>query len=167
LVLPIIFAGTANHVNGTLEAYNIPAYSLTAKTDRAISRNSMEQYLDRIKQKEEQERAKDSSEIVQPLSSDVILGRGRHQQEYPGNLRLAQLVDSKRQEYSLVRKLDKSRIIRHIVETFQASGGRFLERHETSGKITWRESNYDARREKVSQLFRTQTKRNSEFFGSS
>eukprot|EP00980_Cylindrotheca_fusiformis_P014881 scaffold4061_cov108-Cylindrotheca_fusiformis.AAC.9 len=161
--------GTPNHVSASLEKYNIPASTLAAKTSHTSTdaRESIGKYLDRIKKEEKQDRIKGRGSSVQPMSTDVILGRGRHQQEYPGNLELAKLVDSKRQEYSSARKLDKSRIIREVAELFEESGGRFLERHERAGKVMWIEANSEARREKVSQLFRTQTKRNSEYFGSS
>lgn len=167
LLTSIVFPGSADHVNRKLASYNISSSALESRSNSATtSRDAVNRYFERTKAREEREKAKDRARIVQPLSSDVILGRGRHQQEYPGNLKLAELVDSKRQEYCHVRKLDKSRIIRDVVDTFQDSGGRFLERHDRLGKVTWQESNNDARREKVSQLFRTQTKRNSEFFGS-
>lgn len=150
-----------------LEEYNISYSGLPSVSHDAVSTDYLEQYIRRIRQQEEEERNKaNRATIPQPLSSDVILGRGRHQQEHPGNLRLAQLVDSKRQEYAKLRKLEKSRIIRDIVETFESSGGRFVERYggEEDGPLRWRVSSTDARREKVSQLFRTKTTRNSEFF---
>ena len=151
-----------------LEEYNIPPEIRLPKiTQDAVSTDYLEQYLSPTKQQEEQERNDTNGAIVQPLSSDVILGRGRHQQEHPGNLKLARIVDSRRQEYSKLRKLEKSRIIREIVELYETSGGRFVERYEEEGKVQWRESSSDARREKVSQLFRTKTARNSEFFDSS
>ncbi|CAJ1946704.1 unnamed protein product [Cylindrotheca closterium] len=156
--------GNEVQVKQKLEDFNIPASALPSVSHDAVSTDYLDQYLLRIKQAEEKERSMTNGEIMQPLSPDVILGRGRHQQEHPGNLRLAQLVDSKRQEYSKLRKLEKSRIIREIVERYESSGGRFVERYEEKGTMQWRESSSDARREKVSQLFRTKTTRNSEFF---
>lgn len=151
-----------------LEEYNISSgIRLPQITQDAVSTDYLEQYLSLTRQQEQQQRNDLHGTIVQPLSSDVILGRGRHQQEHPGNLKLAQIVDSKRQEYSKLRKLEKSRIIREIVELYESSCGRFVERYEEEGKALWRESSSDARREKVSQLFRTKTTRNSEFFDSS
>lgn len=155
-----------------LEAYNIPSGinlpATSATQDDAVSIDYLEQYLSLTRRQEQEATIKRADTIVQPLSSDVILGRGRHQQEHPGNLELAKLVDSKREEYSKLRKLEKTRIIREIVESFESSGGRFVERNEEDGsnssKVQWRESSTDARREKVSQLFRTKTTRNSEFF---
>lgn len=147
-----------------LENYNIPSAVLPSASRETVSTKYLEQYLWERRRQEAEERNMAKGAILQPLSSDVILGRGRHQQEHPGNLKLAQLVDSKRQEYSQLRKLEKSRIIRDIVERFESSGGRFVERYEEAGALRWRESSGEARREKVSQLFRTKTTRNSEFF---
>lgn len=162
--------GNEQEVKKKLEQYNISTSAFPSVSNDAVSTDYLEQYLCRMRQREAEERnmgdESNRPTIMQPLTSDVILGRGRHQQEHPGNLRLAQLVDSKRQEYSKLRKLEKSRIIRDIVEAFEFSGGRFVERYggEEEGPLRWRVSNSEARREKVSQLFRTKTTRNSEFF---
>lgn len=156
--------GNEPEVKKKLEKYNITSAVLPPVSRDTVSTKYLEQYLWERRRQEAEERNMAKGAILQPLSSDVILGRGRHQQEHPGNLNLAQLVDSNRQEYSPLRKLEKSRIIRDIVERFESSGGRFVERCEEEGALRWRESSGDARREKVSQLFRTKTTRNSEFF---
>mmetsp|Transcript_32965 Transcript_32965/g.79745 ORF Transcript_32965/g.79745 Transcript_32965/m.79745 type:complete len:428 (+) Transcript_32965:53-1336(+) len=157
--------GNEQEVKKKLEEYNISSTALPTVSSDSVSTVYLEQDLIRRRQQEEEERNMTSEEIMQPLSSDVILGRGRHQQEHPGNLKLAQLVDSKRQEYSQLRKLEKTRIIRDIVESYESAGVRFVERYGGEERsLRWRESSGDARREKVSQLFRTKTTRNSEFF---
>ena len=70
--------------------------------------------------------------IMHPLSKDVLMGRGWHQQEHPGNLELARIVDENRAEYKAARKLHKTNLNWTIVETIRASGGRFLERSQPS-----------------------------------
>lgn len=101
-----------------------------------------------------------SSIILHPLSTDVLMGRGWHQQEHPGNLELARIVDDRREEYKMARKLHKTNLNWTIVEMIRASGGRFLERSTSSAK-GWIEVSDDNARDKVSKCFRTTTKRST------
>lgn len=80
--------------------------------------------------KEEEERAKYGDAIIHPLSTDIILGRGRHQQEHEGNLALAQLASNYRDGYFHLRKHEKTSLIHRVVERLQNHGVRFLERQE-------------------------------------
>ena len=95
---------------------------------------------------------------MHPLTIDVVLGRGWHQQEHPGNLRLARIVDEHRQIYKDSRKLHKTHLNWKIVELVRESGGRFLERSPGGG---WVQASDESARDKVSKCFRTQTKRSS------
>ena len=61
-----------------------------------------------------------------PLSTDVLLGRGRPFQEFPGNRRLAMLVDQHRNQYQSSDKLGKTAISLDIVRAIKSSGGGVL-----------------------------------------
>lgn len=159
--------GSKTEVNKTLEKFNINTNAFPATTeDGTVSCDCLNKYLARMRKEEEHYATTREGVIVQPLYTDVILGRGRHQQEHAGNLQLAVLVDENRIEYFSRKKNQKSRLIRGLVEDFESSGGRFLERTFENEKVIWVLATKEAGREKVSQLFRTQTKRNSMFFAS-
>ena len=66
--------------------------------------------------------------ILYPKINDILLGRGRPQQEYPGNLKLASIVESRREEYSTASKQGKTRKATEVVSMIKAYGGRFLKK---------------------------------------
>ena len=60
-----------------------------------------------VRQEQKQrERTKNMYDIPKPV--DVLLGRGRPFQDYLGNIRLAQLVEDKRNNYQLADKHEKT-----------------------------------------------------------
>jgi hypothetical protein len=125
-----------------------------------VSTDMIEDYI-RIRIAEDYKyKQKYTDKIIHPLSSDVVLGRGWHQQEHPGNLRLAKIVDDHREAYKNARKLHKTNLNWRIVELMKESGGRFLERSQKPEE-GWVEAGNESARDKVSKCFRTATKRNS------
>ena len=109
----------------------------------------------------ELQRARNGSGLVDfPRSLDVVLGRGRPYQGYPGNMRLATFIDQQRAQYQSLDRLNKTHLSLEVVRMIKNSGGRFLKRcDDDSGR--WWEVPDDVAREKVSHGFRTKTRRRS------
>ena len=62
----------------------------------------------------------------------VVLGRGNPYQQYPGNLRLAQIIDEHRVAYNTSDRANKTVISKRIVELVKESNGRFLKKRRRS-----------------------------------
>jgi hypothetical protein len=95
--------------------------------------------------------------IEYPSPRDVLLGRGKPYQEYWGNLLLGNFIDTRRDQYNKASRFEKTCISMDMVKVLQESGGRFIQRNETTGG--WVEVEDPVAREKVSSGFRTKTKR--------
>lgn len=92
-----------------------------------------------------------------PNTSDVLLGKGRCCQEFPGNQALLKLVATRYLEYQGASKDEKATIAKEVVASIHRSGGRFLEVVEAVGwKVV---TDGTTLRNKVTQAFRAQ-KRN-------
>jgi hypothetical protein len=94
-----------------------------------------------------------------PLAVDVLLGRGRPFQEFPGNMRLAVIVDLHRERYQSAMHGEKLKICAEVVHMIKVSGGRFLKQNES--KDGWEEVGEVIAYDKVSHSFRTPSKRNA------
>eukprot|EP00934_Nitzschia_sp_Nitz4_P005869 Nitzschia sp. Nitz4//scaffold28_size193895//21364//22833//NITZ4_001625-RA/size193895-augustus-gene-0.289-mRNA-1//1//CDS//3329545862//5859//frame0 len=104
------------------------------------------------KQMEEQ---KNKEQIMCPTSLDILIGRGKPYQEYPGNLRLASLIAEFVGEYAHSDdKSDKTVLSLTIVQRAKALGSRFLQR--TS--MGWVEVDDSVAREKVVNALRVRGK---------
>ena len=91
-----------------------------------------------------------------PLERDVLLGRGRPYQEWPGNVHLVKLVDEVRDQYlEATDRFDKTLLTMDIVAKVQADGGRFLQRLDGTKVKGWQQVPNDVARDKVSHTFRT------------
>ena len=93
---------------------------------------------------------------ITPTSIDILLGRGRPFQEFPGNLRLAIIVDKYRGQYAQAGRCDKAILSEHLVDVIKRGGSRFLKRSD--GDSDWIEVDDDVAKDKVSHGFRTKTK---------
>jgi hypothetical protein len=97
------------------------------------------------------EESKSSKCVACPLPQDVLLGRGRPYQEFPGNIHLGRIVDLYRDRYKqTTERLEKTVISMEVVQRIQASGGRFLQR-KAGG---WEIADDIVPREKISQVLR-------------
>jgi hypothetical protein len=108
--------------------------------------------------REEEETLEGGNEHIPfPLEPDVLLGRGRPYQEFPGNLHMAQLIHDHQQVYTSETKFQKTIITNKIVHLIQLAGGRFLKKNDQD---VWVQVTQDVARGKVSNGFRTnKTKR--------
>jgi hypothetical protein len=99
-----------------------------------------------------------------PTSVDVVLGRGRPYQEYPGNRRLADIIDEYRTVYQASSRREKTVLSNKILSIIKdtdsggAGAGRFLKKCE-GNHGGWLQVSDDIAREKVSHSFRTKTRR--------
>ena len=103
----------------------------------------------------ERKQAEEVSGIIYPKPNDVIFGKGKPCQEFPGNLQLKSLVDEYRDEYNRSNKpRQKTELTIKVVNRIRATGGRFLRRVDGE----WQEIMDDAvARDKVSHSFRIKT----------
>lgn len=89
---------------------------------------------------------------------DVLSGRGHKVIiHHEGNLWLRRLVSEHLEQYFSIptdRKREKTAMIREIVNTVEARGGRFLEPYAKGTAILWKEMGYQKAQEKIGQLFR-------------
>jgi hypothetical protein len=86
-----------------------------------------------------------------PTQKDVLLGRGRRNQDNPGNVCMRSFVEALYEEYKNSTKQRKSTIAMQVVELTNTSGGRFL----TQGSSGWwTEVSDKFARERVSTSFR-------------
>lgn len=158
--------GSPLEVNYSLQNFGIPYKDLPLDQNGKADRSKIQAFIQEQIEAEEGRKQALGGRIMHPRSQDVLMGRGWHQQEHPGNLELAKIVDEKRHEYKAARKLLKTNLNWTIVEIIKDQGGRFLERaHEsdddTTGGGGWVEASDENARDKVSKCFRTTTKRNS------
>ena len=137
--------------------------------DEYIARQTQLEYLDAKRQREAN--IPPEGKILYPNIHDVLLGRGRPQQEYPGNVQLASIVDVCREAYKSASKEGKTRKATEIVAMIKGYGGRFLKKEDTNDKsFSSSQSGYwvevvDDRtaREKVSHTFRRAAKPTKRF----
>lgn len=93
--------------------------------------------------------------VDHPESEDVLLGKGRSCQEYPGNQAMNLMIDERARDYRAANKDQKSSIAFRIVEQIQISG-RFLERKEGEGwKVVVDQTTL---RNKITQAFRVRNR---------
>jgi hypothetical protein len=102
---------------------------------------------------------KDPRLIETPEPSDILFGRGKPFQSHPGNIRLHEIVNLQKDNYSRSRRFDKLAIadaIVHQIKTEGAPPGRFLRRVE--GQDCWEVVPDELAREKVSHALRGKVK---------
>ena len=94
----------------------------------------------------------DETLVEIPSKFDILLGRGKHSREHPGNIRLASLLEQNLDKYNKAPKFVKQRIADEIVSTLQSKGGRFLKQRDN---LKWEEVDDQVAVKKVSHDFRT------------
>jgi hypothetical protein len=143
-----------------LKTFGIDPESLAIDADGTVNHDVHDAWLEERRKTEQASAsaAQNDTSILYPLANDVLLGRGRPFQEFPGNFRMTEIVDAHRDEYESVGKLQKTAISSNVVQLIKESkGGRFLKKDGGC----WIEVTDDVARLKVSHGFRTKTRRNS------
>jgi hypothetical protein len=64
--------------------------------------------------------------ILKPNKEDIVLGRGKPFQGWPGNQFMLSLCDAYRDRYHSVERTQKNSIIEEVRAIIHAKGGRFL-----------------------------------------
>jgi hypothetical protein len=69
---------------------------------------------------------KGGNAFAKPNKNDVLLGRGKPIQNWPGNQFMLSLCDTYRQRYHSVERIQKNEIIDEVKSIIESKGGRFL-----------------------------------------
>jgi hypothetical protein len=96
------------------------------------------------------------SESVRPTENDILLGRGRFAQTWPGNVRFRSFVEEQLGSYDKIPKNERQKRTIELTEELTAKGIRFFEQKE-SGE--WFEADRTEARKRISQLFRSLRKK--------
>lgn len=117
----------------------------------------IEKFLKVQRQNENEEKRKQQEEeartgiIMHPSEIDVLCGRGRPYQDFPGNLQVGRIVDQHVPQYlETHERLAKTMIAIGIVKSVRNYGGRFLTRTE----VGWELATDKVARGKISQALR-------------
>lgn len=98
--------------------------------------------------------------MIKPTEKDVVFGRGRFFQYYPGNETFRQFVENKETQYNKANRTEKVHLTKAIVSELKANGIRFLKLDQNeSGKNIWTHANEKEIYKKVSQVYRTVRKK--------
>jgi hypothetical protein len=98
--------------------------------------------------------------IIQPTMADVVLGRGRWFQDFPGNVEFRNYLESGAFKYDDADREGKIGITNFIVASLKASGTRFLRLTPIdNGDDAWLEVSSKEAYKKVSQFYRTARKK--------
>lgn len=92
--------------------------------------------------------------IVLPGHMDIMMGRGRHKNNRPGNDKLKKLLESYQEMYEVGDRLKKTVLVEIIISIMRKQGSRFLTRYRESTHGLWVEVSRDKARDKVSHDFR-------------
>lgn len=114
------------------------------------------------------EREAASLTITFPTQRDVLLGRGKPFQDFPGNIRLNQLVKHRGKDYDEANKGGRTVYITEIVHTIHQMGGRFLKRTTTDKDGTvlflWEEADIATAHKKVNNCFQSRKRQQATLF---
>lgn len=136
-------------------SFGIPQNILPITFEGEIIYDNLNQFVANRKRIETERQSKMSAISHCPSSNDVLLGRGRPYQEYQGNLQLAQIIESRQDEYQGGNRVEKTQITKEIVKVVKAANGLFLQRDENGQG--WEEVGDSVAREKVSYGFRAKS----------
>ncbi|KAL3904801.1 MAG: hypothetical protein SGILL_009927, partial [Bacillariaceae sp.] len=92
--------------------------------------------------------------IVIPGPLDVIMGRGRHNKQKPGNRKLQEKLDEHYDQYEAADKYKKTALAETILTAMMAEGSRFLVRQGEKKQAVWVEVTHEKARDKISHDFR-------------
>jgi hypothetical protein len=119
--------------------------------------------LEESRKKEEQNRGADADAALDvldyPRSTDVLFGRGKPFQEYPGNIQFGELIQKYWKLHQQSDRFEKCTISVQIVQHARASGVRFLKKNDSGqGRVGgWIPVNDKVARERVSHTMRNIT----------
>ncbi|CAJ1947101.1 unnamed protein product [Cylindrotheca closterium] len=94
---------------------------------------------------------------LEPKLTDVLLGRGKPNQNHPGNIQLRAMIEECQEEYDAIGRLEKRQMIQNIKHACHSIGTRFLK--QQGNKNTWVVANSSEADEKIRQHFRCARKK--------
>jgi hypothetical protein len=112
--------------------------------------------LQHIEKRIEKEAQVIQTNIYCPSDNDVLLGRGKPFQEWPGNIQLSNIIDIHRKAHDESDRAQKTAISRDVVQIIKGMSGRFLQLDKATED--WEEVSDAVAREKVGSGFRRKTK---------
>lgn len=140
-----------------LGGFGIPTDKLPLDSQGNFSNNYMEEYLHKQGQIGGLYRQACADRTDYPFRRDIILGRGKPYQEFPGNTLLAEAIRRRLEEYQTVDLFQKICLSIEIANEMKENGSRFLSRDQETGG--WVDADSKAIQEKISSAFRTMKKR--------
>jgi hypothetical protein len=135
-------------------AYGIDIESFPLSTDGEVKMAHHLKWLAKRKIKEAALQTIGSfAGIDLPGRHDVLLGRGKPFQQHPGNVRMREMVDLYKEEYTRVPVGQKSNIADKILQTIMIKEHSFFLKRQPDG--WWVQVSENEAREKVAHAFRT------------
>ena len=89
--------------------------------------------------------------ITSPAEFDVLFGRGKSNQNHPGNRDMRNIAGRYQSKYNAAGRDEKTNITRTIVETVKSNGGTFLKFNKDAG---WVKVSDETARKKVAHVLR-------------
>jgi hypothetical protein len=149
-----------------LMTFGIPSVIMPVDMQGTLNVERFHQEIEETRRwEEERERVRHAENFANnrsdyPTTLDVLLGRGRPYQKFPGNLQLSNMIDAGQAVYqAATHQLNKTAISNDTVVEIKEMGARFLKRSEC-GQY-WIEVSDLVARDKVSHGFRNNAKRDS------
>jgi hypothetical protein len=160
--LPNTHAGSDLEMQYSLTTFGIPCTFLLQKDFRDGADMKKQLHERYIQRRRKIELAENEARIQEELSSgvifypqpvDVLMGRGRPYQEFPGNQRFGRLIDAHLDLYHKCSdRFGKTCLSMDIAKTVQEYGGRFIARTKSG---TWKVIDDVVAREKTAIGFRS------------
>mmetsp|Transcript_3474 Transcript_3474/g.9194 ORF Transcript_3474/g.9194 Transcript_3474/m.9194 type:complete len:568 (-) Transcript_3474:885-2588(-) len=157
--------GSAQECNDELMTYGIPSRMLPGEDiiacDRSVAQETMAKCLQRdhnVLNKFYQGKPKECVEVP-PQPKDILLGRGRPYQKYPGNVEFARLLQECKPAYNdpSNTRTERTQLRKQLVQDLRDSGVRFLKRDDSGD--WWEEVSDAAARERVSMSLRNMSRK--------
>lgn len=132
-----------------LLSFGIPDISALFDARGEYKTEALLQYIEKRKEKE--------SHIIHtniycPVDNDVLLGRGKPFQEWPGNVQLSAIIDMHTKRHDEADRALKTAISRDVVQIIKDLNGRFLQLDKATQD--WEEVSDAVAREKIGSGFR-------------
>lgn len=126
--------GTVIEMKYALLSFGIPADTLPLDSDGKLIYGMFERHVKERRKLEStiKEQMESNNVVLCPTELDVLLGRGKPFQDFPGILRLNRLVDTYRPAYYGMARYEKTCTITSVIQLVHKAGGRFLRRCLTS-----------------------------------
>lgn len=146
------------HFGSHLEVqYELCTFGIDLEFSDSFAADHIATFFETRKRIEAEERREEQAQeaatgvILHPAPGDVLCGRGKPYQDFPGNLRVGEIVDETVPRYlETMERLSKTMIAMNIVQQIKDSGGRFLVRRDDG----WELAQDKVARGKISQALR-------------